>query len=54
MILLNPSNSNQAYVFSKEVYALINIGRSPSDIHIVDGPKAIHTGWPLLRQVCFL
>jgi len=53
MILPNLSNANEAFVFSRSEYALISIGRDASDNHVVEGPKAIHIGWPSLRQVNF-
>jgi len=52
-ILPNPSNSEEAYFFSGDMYARINIKPGSTGDYIVIGPKAVHNEWPSLRKAGF-
>ncbi|KAI0676608.1 hypothetical protein C8Q78DRAFT_1065378 [Trametes maxima] len=52
-VLPNPSNSAEAYFFSGEQYALINIAPGSNGDYIVNGPKLVRTEWPSLHQAGF-
>ncbi|KAE8446430.1 hypothetical protein EG329_012035 [Mollisiaceae sp. DMI_Dod_QoI] len=48
-VLPNPANSNEAYFFSGDKYALVNI----NDRRIVQGPHVTTTRWPSLKSARF-
>lgn len=52
-VLPNPDNSDEAYFFSGENYALINIQPGTTDDYIVNGPKLVRTEWPSLHEAEF-
>jgi len=52
-VLPNPKNTNEAYFFCKDRYALINISPGSTGDYIVNGPKSIGDNWPSLRQAGF-
>ncbi|KZT00675.1 uncharacterized protein LAESUDRAFT_816417 [Laetiporus sulphureus 93-53] len=52
-ILSNPAKNEEAYFFSGEQYALIDIESNTNADSIVNGPKAIRDDWPSLSQAGF-
>ncbi|KIM41543.1 hypothetical protein M413DRAFT_27869 [Hebeloma cylindrosporum] len=52
-VLRNPGNRDEAYFFSGNQYALINIKPGTTDDIIVNGPKPVADNWPSLKQTLF-